>query len=120
MESKVIDHCKFESLLKGDCDEDLRKSISDYLSVFAEPNDDGKCLKCGTVQGGLMSVILGGFVYGLQHGEGRCSKCGWPGRANHYFKDKDGKDIGSINIILQYHPDVVTEPKDKVIIYLAQ
>jgi hypothetical protein len=108
-EVKSVEHCRFEDLLKGDCDAETRQLIENYLEPFAKPADEGKCLKCGTVQGGLMAAILGGFTYGLQHGEGRCSKCHWPARANHYLKDKDGKGFGSMRIILQYHPDYVKE-----------
>lgn len=92
---------------KGEDTTELRAAIEAYLKPFAKPNDEGKCLSCGTVQ--LMAALLGGFTYGLVHGEGYCSKCKWPGRANHYFKDKNGEDIGSMRMILQYHPDVVTE-----------
>jgi hypothetical protein len=115
VESKAataIEHCTFEDLLKGDCPVEIRQAITDYLAAFAKPTEDGKCLKCGTVQGGLMAALIGGFQYGLVHGEGRCTKCDWPGRANHYFKDATGKEIGSLRVILQYHPDLVTEVPD--------
>ena len=105
----IIERATFANMLKGECDEDTRKIFEEYFSHFALPTVEGKCLKCGTVQGGLMAALLGGFTYGLVHGEGRCSKCNWPGRANHYFKDKDGKEIGSLRMILQYHPDFVNE-----------
>jgi hypothetical protein len=106
-----VKRCTFEDVLKGELDADMRRIFDDYFASFAKPTDDGSCIKCGLVQGGLMAAIMGGFEYGLAHGEGRCSKCGWPGRANHYFKDKDGKELGSLRIILQYHPDLVAEPK---------
>jgi hypothetical protein len=104
----TLQHCTFEDLFKGECDPDSRRIIEDYLRGFAQPNDEGKCIKCGKVQGGLMSLLLGGFEYGLVHGEGRCSGCGWPARANHYIKDAEGKTIMRFRIILQYHPDSVT------------
>lgn len=80
--------------------EDQRATINAYLVRFAAV-DGGKCLNCGTVQGGFAAMIFGGFTWGIAYGEGACSVCGWPGRAIH-------RDIGIIktmNIILQYHPD---------------
>lgn len=104
-----VEHAKFEdffSFKEGMENEALRAAINKYLEPFAKPAEDGKCLKCRTVQGGLMG---GGFRYGIAHGEGRCSKCGWPGRANHYPKDENGEDFARLTIILQYHPDFVEE-----------
>ena len=106
-ETLEVVRLRFDDVLKGGCDEKTRSVIEEYLSHFAKPDDEGHCLKCGTVQGGLMAAILGGFTYGLVHGEGYCSKCHWPARANHYFKDADGKEIGYMTVILQYHPDFV-------------
>ena len=85
------------------------KKINKYLSIFALPDKDGKCLKCGTVQDGLMAQLMGGFVYGFAHGEGGCSKCKWPARANHY-------DVGlfkSFVAILQYHPKGIKRELNK-------
>jgi hypothetical protein len=99
-----------EKLLNGleTLDLDAQIALREYFSMFAEPNEEGKCLKCGKVQGGMMAALLGGFEYGLQHGEGRCGSCGWPGRACHYPKTEDGKEIFSLqDFILQYHPSVV-------------
>jgi hypothetical protein len=107
---KNVERGTFANMLKGECDDETKKLFDEYFSHFVVPEEEGKCLKCGTVQGGLMAALLGGFTYDLQHGEGHCSKCHWPARANHYFKDKDGKAIGSMRMILQYHPDFVTKP----------
>lgn len=90
------------------------KALDEYLSIFAAPtlgNGDAifigksKCLKCGEPLGGM----LGHFVYALQHGEGACSMCGWPARANHYPKPPDGNElfVGGLKMILQYHPSHV-------------
>lgn len=106
----IPDHCRFEDVftVKREIDPTLRATLDSYLDKFAKPTENGECLKCGTVQG----EIMGAFIYGLAHGEGYCSVCKWPARANHYFKDAAGKDIGSMRVIMQYHPDFVSEPKE--------
>jgi hypothetical protein len=108
-EQNQVQRASFETMLKGECDADTQTIFDEYFSHFVVPNDEGKCFKCGTVQAGLMAALIGGFVYDLQHGEGHCSKCHWPARANHYFKDRNGKELGSMQMILQYHPDFVTK-----------
>jgi hypothetical protein len=75
-----------------------------YLSRFALPSDitairpQYPCLKCGSP--------YGGFRWGLQHGCGSCSTCGWPARAYHFVIDENG-DERRLVIVLQYHPDEV-------------
>lgn len=107
---EVIDECA-----------SLKQSIAEYLSDFASPvkresNGTGfvfgknNCIACGEPLGGM----LGHFKWGLCHGEGFCS-CGYPGRALHYIKDSDGKEIfdGPLSFILQYHPSALSESQGK-------
>lgn len=84
-----------------------------YFRRFAKPLEGGLCLSCGEKQGArdVMEAFLGvaKFRWGLAHGEGYCSGCGYPARALHY-------EVGPINrlsLILQYHPDefVLSEKK---------
>lgn len=116
--TRPIEKCTAESLgirITGkdpDGEQEAAKLIAaldDYLSIFAEPADN-KCLKCGTTLGGLLGAVMGGFRWGLAHGEGACG-CGWPGRGMHYPKDSDGEEIfeGAFQMVLQYHPDSVSE-----------
>ncbi len=71
----------------------------DYLKAFTRAKDG--CVCCGAVQGGL---LFGFFTWGLAHGEGYCSQCGYPGRAVHRIGD-----IGVLrHFILQYHPDALS------------
>lgn len=107
---------------------DIIEAFDKYFDGFAQPDIkmvDGKkhlgdlpCLKCDEpLAGGLTSFLLGkgGFEWGLAHGEGHCKNCGWPARAYHFIKDADGKDLMTLrNVILQYHPDYVTERKKAV------
>jgi len=74
-------------------------TCDNYLKDFLPP-EHKNCIACGTSLGG----ILGSFQYDLIHGEGHCSNCGYPARANHYIKDTNGKEIMNLNLILQYHP----------------
>lgn len=45
--------------------------LNAYLTAFL-PIGEGKCIVCGTQQGGLLAA----FTWGLAHGEGYCSSCG--------------------------------------------
>ena len=93
----------------------MAAAINKYLSIFAKPvkRDGGgnmmlgdyECLKCGKPLGGA----LGSFQWGLAHGEGNCSGCGWPCRVYHRPKDSDGEIFNrALEVILQYHPSNVT------------
>lgn len=79
------------------------QAIDQYLAIFAQPTPEMKCLKCGTPQTGLMAaMLLNGFQWGLVNGEGACATCDWPGRGIHRIPE-----IGTLNMVLQYHPDCV-------------
>lgn len=82
-------------------------ALDEYFKHFLPPNKD--CIKCGAQQGveSPLDIFLGKglFRFGIQHGEGRCMMggCNWPARAIHY----DIGPIKKLEMILQYHPDVV-------------
>lgn len=60
------------------------------------------CIMCGKPINGF----LGTFEWGIIHGEGKCSECGYPLRAVHVVKDEDGEEVLRISrLILPYHPD---------------
>jgi len=85
------------------------EALDKYLGAFAQPTEDMKCLKCGTVQTGFAAQMLGsGFQWGLRNGEGACATCGWPARGFHNIPD-----VGTLNMVLQYHPDFVPEDQDE-------
>lgn len=95
----------------GEEAETIIEMCDEYLSHFAAGS---KCPKCGSALGGL----LGSFQWGIVHGEGECKgglhsegPCGWPCRARHVIKDKEGDPIFSeaLPIVLAYHPDYVTK-----------
>lgn len=72
-----------------------------------------KCLGCGHPLGGMFAGLFGpgGFRWGIAHGEGHCSYCGWPGRAHHFVRRPDGTVIATLrNFILMYHPVNVNMP----------
>lgn len=80
----------------------------EYVRQFLPMNCDGKrifCI-CGEMLSHvdpLMGVLMGAtFVWGIQHGHGRCCKCGWPTQMFHEFEE------GRIMIPLQFHPDELT------------
>jgi len=87
----------------------LYKAINRYVERFAV-TEDGQCV-CGMPLGGL----LGMFTYGIVHGEGWCSACKHPARANHYIT-LEGEDKPRVSWVmpLPYHPDYVTERTEEV------
>lgn len=99
----------------------LVEDLDNYLRSFAKPIREGdgtswlfsdaKCISCGVSLGGM----LGSFVWGIAHGEGNCSRCGWPTRYYHRIVDRNGKPIfepAIVQILLQYHPDDVRRRED--------
>lgn len=86
----------------------------EYLKHFAAPitDVDGKivCFHCGKSMDAVMHAfgIGAAFVWGIRHGEAKCSSCGWPARGMHSPKDGNGEVIYRMsNFFLSYHPDVV-------------
>jgi len=82
--------------------------LDKYLRTFAA-TPDNTCPGCASHLGirdatDLLSAALGlstsgTFEYGIVFGEGNCSKCGWPARANHKT------DLCEWVNIYPYHPD---------------
>lgn len=71
------------------------QSCNEYFKRFIKPTEN--CPLCGATIGG----IFGTFEWGIAHGEGGCSNCGYPARAYHNIEG-----MGSIkNLILFYHPN---------------
>lgn len=89
--------------VKGDLPADDDAALTEYFRRFAATSD-GTCLCCGAKQGGdMVASVLGiaRFRWGLAHGEGYCSDCGYPGRAYHY----NVGPLKRLEAIFQYHPD---------------
>lgn len=69
-----------------------------------------KCVGCDEPLTGFLGLLTGrgGFEWGIAHGEGRCSNCGWPCTAHHFVRKKVGDQYEQVitlrNFILQYHP----------------
>lgn len=90
--------------ITGEDAQPLIDTLNEYLSEFAKPSEDGKCLNCERKLGGM----FGTFQWGIANGEGNCSECGWPARALHRPKDSEGMIFDqALQVILQYHPDSV-------------
>lgn len=90
------------------------KALDDYFSHFAAvevKEENGKpemqlqqCCGCGKT----LTGIFGTWRWGIAHGVGECSSCGWPSHGHHFIKDAAGEDVATIhNFILQVHPDFV-------------
>lgn len=122
--AEQVEHLDWHTLIhaKSDTSPEIIKALDEYFAPFAQPpgeTKDGKfhvkdghpCLKCGEALTGLASMLIGsgGFRWGLAHGEGNCSKCGWPARMYHFIKDDKGEELMTVRgFLLQYHPDAVT------------
>ncbi|HSX22864.1 MAG TPA: hypothetical protein VLE97_08845 [Gaiellaceae bacterium] len=81
----------------------------EYLSGFAKL-EDGRCLCCGDRLGGHLLEkamgLVGGVEWDLAHGEGHCSRCGYPMRGHHRIEG-----LGQIsNLFLPYHPSTLSFP----------
>jgi hypothetical protein len=88
--------------IEENADPAFREDIEAYTKRFAKPSGkDRPCLGCGE--------FMGGFTWGLAHGHGYCTNCGWPATLYHFIKDRDGKDIATVRgILLQAHPDEIS------------
>lgn len=81
--------------------------LRDNAERFVSPHGlDGGCVGCGRKIGLT-------FTWGIVHGRGRCSNCGWPARLYHYVevegRERDVRWVG----MLQYHPDQMILPEDE-------
>lgn len=102
--SRGLRHAVWFDLLDGMLTLADAVAMNRYLWAFVSPSET-RCPGCLKPWGG----ILGTFTYSLTHGEGRCSACGYPARADHY-------DFGPVKslrrFILAYHPDGLSvEPR---------
>lgn len=88
--------------------------FSRFVAVPIKPGEDGAkpevemqaCVGCGKVLTGL----LGTWRWGIAHGAGECSACGWPSRGHHFITDAAGEGIATLRyFILQEHPDFVDQ-----------
>lgn len=102
----------------------LEKTLEEfdqYFKMFVKPTFRGLkedspeksmiCFHYGEILTGLAAFFLskGGFQWGLAHGEGFCNYCKWPARAHHHPTKENGEELFNMrNVVLQYHPDYVT------------
>lgn len=114
------DHLDWRTLMSAtdETTPETIEALDEYFRHFVAVPMEGNrvntqyCVGCEEPLTGLEAVLMGrgGFRWGLAHGEGQCSGCGWPARAHHFVKGKDGREILSLeNFVLQVHPDFVTQ-----------
>lgn len=91
----------------GELSEADVKALDEYFRHFVSCKNE--CVKCGAQQGAkdMVGAFLGQarFTWGLANGEGFCGACKYPARAYH----RDVGPIKFLNLILQYHPDELSE-----------
>lgn len=116
---------------KDETPEETIRALTTHFEHYVQPTwkkaEDGgvtfadgqPCVSCGKdFNPDLAGFLLngGGFEWGLVHGEGRCSNCGWPATGHHFVKDENGDEVMTLrNFVLQYHPDFVEKksPHDR-------
>ena len=79
-----------------------------HLSHYAAPKKDAEgnnrpgqpCVACDATHS---------FTWGIAHGQGHCTRCGWPATLYHFIHDKDGNEVMAIRgLLLWAHPDDIT------------
>lgn len=118
-----LPHCDWRDFLKFTGEGDIpRKDVEQmdhyfqhfvYLLDPLKPNNENLCIKCGHPQGGTQfegAMGIARFRFGIVNGEGQCQTggCNWPARAIH----RNVGPLKSLELILQFHPDVVTWDKE--------
>jgi hypothetical protein len=107
-----------DAAAEGKNPDEVIAALDAYFAPFTPMVDGSKCVGCDKTQGGdIFEAALGlaCFTWGLAHGEGYCSNCGWPARGYHYkmpwpFPQSE-RPVG---LILQYHPSAL-KPKPEVV-----
>jgi hypothetical protein len=120
-ETKQIERLDWRTFMNAgpDTPPETIKALDDYFSHFAaieikevdgkKEIADQKCCGCGDY---LTGFLRGTWRWGIAHGVGECSKCGWPSHGHHFVKDAGGEDVVALrNFILQVHPDFVEQCK---------
>lgn len=114
LQEAALPHLDWRDILKvegeGLSEADVA-AMTEYFSHFLKPG--GGCVKCSAQQGGdILDAFIGKakFTWGLTNGEGFCSDCKYPARAYH----REVGPIKFLNMILQYHPDELSEKASSV------
>lgn len=109
METKIATLENLGVVVDGEDAEWVAPIIDKYLSSFCIPKDTPEpdkahiggvsimgwpCVNCEKPLTGL----FGHFQWGLAHGEGYCSKCGWPARGCHYITLKRDDQEGEFQL----------------------
>lgn len=116
-DTKPVERLNWRTFMKAsdDTPPETIKALDDYFSNFAaisvEPDDKGvpqiktqHCVGCAKE----LTGFFGTWRWGIAHGVGECSNCGWPSHGHHWIKDDKGEGIATLNnFILQIHPDFV-------------
>lgn len=120
IQAKRLPRMKWSDVLTGELADDEQIALNAYFSAFVVPQKNAAgtaiCVGCGRVmRGGIEGFLLGGapdsctMEWGIAHGECFCSNCHWPGRAYHFDIPKDAPIIKRLSVVLQYHPDELSE-----------
>lgn len=114
LRAKALPKLTFGDVFKitdGSLDEQEIAAIDSYLARFTIIRDErgSRCPGCGsllTAHDAITGLFLGAtFTWGIAHGEGHCSGCGYPARAYHF-------DVGPLKrfeAVLAVHPDELLE-----------
>jgi hypothetical protein len=102
LQAEGLPHCQIEDVMKVTEGQDKELAlIAEHLHKFVPPQN---CISCDA----QLEGFFGCFEWGLVHGEGHCTECGYPARAYHRINDDKGEML-SFTYVLQYHPDSLKE-----------
>lgn len=116
MKNPTAEHATFDNVFTikdGEISDSDKTAMDSYLTQFAEPTEEGRCIKCDKkLLGSMVDQLMGGstFEWGLVHGQGRCRNCGWPVVLYHFPKDCI---LERFEAPLCVHPDLVGKKEGK-------
>ena len=95
--------------------EGITEHFERHLSHYAAPKKD----EAGENRSGQPCIACDAthsFTWGMVHGAGHCTNCGWPASLYHFITDQEGKQVAHLRgVLLWAHPDDIefVEPEGK-------
>ena len=107
LQARKLPHCCARDIASPTSEkgEGIMVALDAYLVKFLAPSKT--CIRCASTLGG----VLGSFDWGLAHGLGSCTTCGWPIRVYHHIPF-EGDNL-KLTMMLMYHPDEVLEDNEQ-------
>lgn len=108
----TIERCNWRDFIEAgdDTPADVLKALDEHFRHYAKSGTP--CPGCGATlfvgADDFVGMLTATFRWGIVHGEGNCSNCGWPATVHHSIRDADGEELIFLrNYGLAAHPDFV-------------